>query len=155
MRNRESSHRRRRDRVWRAGLEAGLAAAVVSGVPSTVHALLSSGKPLDATLAAGSLMLPRERRTLRLLLAATVVHACVSVAWAVVLARLLPHQRTVVAGAIAGLGIAALDLGVVGRHNESIRALPLGPQLADHVAFGATVGAVLKRAHREADKEAT
>jgi hypothetical protein len=44
---------------------------------------------------------------------------------------------------VAGLAIAALDLGLVGRHRPLIRALPLLPQVADHVAFGAVAGTVL------------
>jgi hypothetical protein len=53
-------------------------------------------------------------------------------------------------GALAGLGIAALDLGLIGRRFPRVRALPQLPQVADHVAYGATVGAVLalRRARR-------
>jgi hypothetical protein len=51
-------------------------------------------------------------------------------------------------GALAGLAIAGLDLGVLGRHWPRIRALPTLPQVADHVAFGALVGAVVSRAGR-------
>ncbi len=47
--------------------------------------------------------------------------------------------------ALAGLAIAALDLGVVGRRYPRIRALATMPQVLDHVAYGATVGAVLSR----------
>jgi hypothetical protein len=46
-------------------------------------------------------------------------------------------------GAAAGVGIAALDLGVGGRLFPRIGALPVLPQLADHAAYGATVGYVL------------
>ena len=35
---------------------------------------------------------------------------------------------------------AALDLGVVARRYPAIRALPQGPQWADHLLFGAVVG---------------
>jgi hypothetical protein len=41
-----------------------------------------------------------------------------------------------------GAGIAFFDLRVVGARAPRIRALPFGPQLADHVAFGAVVGAL-------------
>lgn len=120
-------------------------AAVVSGAPSTVHALLSRRHPLEATLAAGTLLLPGERRPGPLLVAAAAVHITVSFAWALVLAATLPRERTAAAGALAGLAIAALDLGIVGRRFPRIRALPLVPQLADHIAYGASVGAVLAR----------
>lgn len=125
------------------GLVAGAVAAVVSGAPSTVHALLTRSSPLEATLAAGTLLLPRERRPALLLLAALPVHVVLSLGWALVLATFLPRQRSVAYGTLAGLAIAALDLGVVGRRVERIRALPLLPQVLDHVAYGATVGAVL------------
>jgi hypothetical protein len=101
--------------------------------------------PLAATLAAGSLLLPRETRHTRLLLAAAPVHVAVSLVWGVVLARLLPREPAVVAGAAAGVVIAALDLRLVGRRFPRIRALPLAPQLADHVVYGITVAAVLRR----------
>ncbi|NUT55427.1 MAG: hypothetical protein HOQ03_05530, partial [Thermoleophilia bacterium] len=53
--------------------------------------------------------------------------------------------RGTLRGALAGLGIAALDLGLVGRRFARVRALPLGPQVADHVAFGAIAGRLLRR----------
>ena len=78
------------------------------------------------------------------------MHAALSVGWAEVLAAVLPRRRTAVWGALAGLGIAALDLGLIGRRFPRVRALPQLPQVADHVAYGATVGAVLalRRARR-------
>lgn len=63
-----------------------------------------------------------------------------SLGWGAVLALGPPRDRTVLSGALAGLGIAALDLGVVGRRFPRIRALALMPQLVDHAAFGAAVG---------------
>jgi hypothetical protein len=127
------------------GLVAGAVAAAVSGVPSTLSALAAGRDPLEATLAAGSMLLPGETRRDRLAAAAGPVHVAVSLGWAVVLARALPRRRTIAAGAAAGLGIAALDLGVLGRLFPRVRALPLLPQLADHLVFGATVGLVLER----------
>jgi hypothetical protein len=126
-------------------LAAGLVAAAASGIPSTAHALATGGDPLAATLAAGSVVLPDEERRVPLLLAAAGVHLALSLGWAAVLARALPRRHTAAWGAAAGLGIAALDLGVAGRRFPRIRALPLGPQVADHVAYGALVGAVLGR----------
>lgn len=127
----------------RDALTAGAVAALISGAPSTVHALMIGGRPLEASLGAGAIVLPREQRPGRLLLAAIPVHLALSLGWALVLAALLPRRLTVGFGALAGLGIAALDLGVIGRRLERIRALPQAPQVADHVAYGATVGAVL------------
>jgi len=75
-------------------------------------------------------------------------HGAISLGWGVVLAAVLPRRRAVVWGALAGFAIAGLDLGVLGRHWPRIRALPTVPQVADHVAFGALVGAVVSRAGR-------
>lgn len=134
-----------RSTVIRDGLAAGAIAAVVSGAPSTLHALATRSSPLAATLAAGTLLLPRERRPLPLVLAAAPVHVGLSLGWALVLAALLPRRRTIAWATLAGLAIAALDLGVAGRRFPRIRALPQLPQWLDHVAYGATVGAVLSR----------
>jgi hypothetical protein len=130
------------------GVVAGAVAAVLSGAPSTLHALATRSSPLEATLAAGTLLLPRERRPLALAFAAVPVHLGLSFGWALLLAALLPRRRTVAAGTLAGLAIAALDLGVVGRRRPRIRALPQLPQVLDHVAYGATVGAVLSLRRR-------
>ncbi len=133
--------RRRRD-----ALCAGALAAIVSGAPSTVVALARGEDVLDGARAAGALLLPRETSTARLLVAAAPVHLSLSLGWAVVLERTLPHGREVAIGALGGLAIAALDLGVIGRRLPPIRALSQPRQWADHLAYGLTVGAVL--AHR-------
>ncbi len=127
------------------GLAAGAVAAVLSGVPSTVRALVTGRDPLEATLAAGTVLLPGEKRPERLLAAAVPVHLALSLGWGVVLARVLPRRPSLIAGAAAGLAIAALDLGIVGRRFPRVRALSLGGQLADHAAYGVVVAAVLRR----------
>lgn len=132
-----------------AGLRAALPAAIFSGVPSTIYALLSQRDPLEAALAAGSIVLPHEQRRLRLLLAAVPVHLALSIGWAVVLVKTLPRRNLIREGALAGLAIAAIDLGVIGRPYPRIRALPLLPQIADHVAFGVIASVALSR-HEEA-----
>jgi hypothetical protein len=129
-------------------LHAGLVAAAVSGAPSTLITLARGEDVLMATRAAGTLLLPRERRTLPLLAAAVPVHLGVSLGWAVVLDRLLPRGREPLTGLLGGLAIAALDLGVIGRRLPAIRALPQGRQWADHAAYGLAVGAVLARRRR-------
>lgn len=107
-----------------------LLAVVLSGAPSTVHALAVGDSPLRATRAAGSLVRGGA-------FAGVAVHLAVSAFWMFVLTRL--RVRGVVGGAVAGLLIAALDLEVIGRHNAQIRALPRIPQWLDHVAFGVLV----------------
>jgi hypothetical protein len=123
-------------------LRAALAAAALSGIPSTAYAFATGREPLEAARAAGSLVLPRETRSGRLLAAAVPVHLALSFGWTVVLDR--AGVRSARAGAAAGLAIAALDLGLIGRHFPRIEALPLLPQLADHAAFGAIAGRLLQ-----------
>ena len=135
----------RHRRALADGVVAGAVAAVLSGAPSTLHALITGADPLEATLAAGTLVLPHETHPLPLLAVALPAHVAISLGWGVVLAVALPPRRTTAAGALAGLAIAALDLGVIGRRFPRIRALPTRPQVADHLAYGAVVGAVVAR----------
>jgi hypothetical protein len=76
-------------------------------------------------------------------------HAALSLGWALVLAACLPRRQTLAWAVPAGLAIAALDLGVVGRRFARIRALALAPQIADHVAYSLTVAAVLRRRRQQ------
>lgn len=124
---------------------AAIVASVLSGVPSTADALLRRENPLESSLAAGTLLLGDEHRMSRLLPAALVAHGVLSLGWALVLTAGLPRRHTVAWSLPAGLAIAALDLGVVGRRYPRIRALRTEPQILDHLAYGATVGWVISR----------
>jgi hypothetical protein len=133
-------------RAWITdGMAAGAVAAVLSGIPSTVIAVARGDDPLESTAAVGSILVPDESGKLLRLAAAVPVHVALSVGWGVVLSALLPRRATIAWGAAAGLCIAALDLGVIGRRFGRIDALPLGPQIADHLAFGVVAGVVLRR----------
>ena len=119
-------------------------AGVLSGAPSTLHAIVTGADVLAATRAAGTLL--PGRRDHPGVIAGAVAHAAVTVGWVGVLAvvdrrwRLGPCR-----GAAAGAAIAALDLGIVApRGAPAIAALPQGPQWAAHLAFGALVGASLR-----------
>jgi hypothetical protein len=125
-------------------LPAGAAGALFSAVPSTTLTLLRGESLLDGATAAGSILLRRERRTLPLVAAAVPVHLALSFGWAAVLSAALPRRATVPAAVAGALGIAALDLALIGRAFPRIRALPQGRQWADHVAYGLAVGAVVR-----------
>jgi hypothetical protein len=127
---------------------AGLAGAACSAVPSTVYSLVRGDDVLDGGRAAGAMVLRDEQRTVPLLVAGGLVHLAISLGWAGVLTRVLPPGREPVAGVAAGLAIAALDLGVIGRRIPAIRALPQGRQWADHAAYGLAVGLVLRARRR-------
>ncbi|MEV6058165.1 hypothetical protein [Streptomyces sp. NPDC052107] len=135
--------------VFGTGVRAGIVAGVLSGVPSTLHALATRRDPLAATRAAGSLLLPDEARSARLLAAAIPVHLGLSVGWGVALAAVLPRRATTAWGALAGLAIAALDFSVPGRRTAQIRALPRWPQVADHLTYGVIAAAAVATAHTE------
>jgi hypothetical protein len=124
-------------------LTAGFAGSVLAGLPSTAWSLARGDDVLDGARAAGAIVLPRETRTPVLLAAAVPVHLGLSFGWAAVLAAVLPRRRAPAWGVGAGLAIAALDLGVIGRRIPAIRALPQGRQWADHVAYGLAVGVAL------------
>jgi hypothetical protein len=134
-----------RTSLLREGIVAGTVAAVVSGTPSTLHALVTGEDVLGATKAAGRILVPRSTRTIPLVAAAALSHLTISIGWGIVLSATLPRRHGWLWGALAGSGIAVLDLKVIGRRWSAIHALPFGPQLADHLAYGTTVGYVLER----------
>jgi hypothetical protein len=109
---------------------------MLSGVPSTAWALATGTDPLEATRAAGRILLPHSTSRARVLLAAALVHGTLSLAWTAILVR-LPGGAARACG--YGLAIAALDLGAAhalrGPRFGPVADLAVAPQLADHVAF--------------------
>jgi hypothetical protein len=123
---------------------AGLTGAAVSGLPSTAWALIRGDDVLEGGRAAGAMILPNERGTSKLRAAGGAAHLAISLAWAAALTAVLPRGHEPSAGVAAGLAIAALDLGVIGRRIPAIRALPQARQWADHAAYGLAVGLALR-----------
>ncbi|HEY0824383.1 MAG TPA: hypothetical protein VGD76_11395 [Ramlibacter sp.] len=124
---------------------AWLVATVFSGLPSTLHAFAIGADPLEATHAAGAMLLPAATAKATLVAAALVVHPAVSLFWTLVFGMLLPH-RHVLAWAVAGsAAVALLDLLVVAPLLFSeVAALPFWPQFADHLMWGALLGGTLR-----------
>ena len=137
------------EQLLRDGARSTVPAALFSGLPSTVYAFITRDDPLEASVAAGSILLPTERSRFRLLAAAVPVHLSLSAIWGLVLAAALPRKRPIVEGVISGLLIAAFDLGGVGRRFPRVRALPVLPQVADHIAFGVITAFALSRQGRK------
>lgn len=129
--------------LWRDVLVAGGLAALLSGIPSTLYAFITGGDVMEATRAAGAMLIPSASTDRHLLIAATFVHAAVSFFWTVILVPLLPQRHTVAWAIVALACIAVLDLHGIGRLFPEICALPFWPQFADHMAFGAILGSVL------------
>jgi hypothetical protein len=125
-------------------------AAALGVGPSTAHLILTGGNLFEVGLAAGALLLPHEKRASRLVPAGFVAHGALSLGWALVLAASLPPRRTIAWSLAGGLAITALDMGVIGqrvmgRRYSRFAALPLVPQVLDHLAFAGTVGYVVSR----------
>lgn len=130
-------------------VRAGLAAALLSGAPSTLVAVVRGEDLFASTEAVGAVVFPRWRNGWARVAAGAGAHLVISLFWARVLARLLRDNDeaagTVLAGAAGGAAIAVIDIGGIGRFLPAIRELPAGPVMADHLAYGAIVGYVLHR----------
>jgi len=125
-------------------LIAGACAALLSGIPSTVYAWWTGQDVMEATRAAGAMLIPAGSSDTKLFWSAALVHGTVSMFWATVLTWTLPHKRTFVWALVAAAGIAFLDLRVIGRLFPEIYSLAFWPQFADHLAWGAVLGVVLQ-----------
>jgi hypothetical protein len=123
---------------------AALLAGFLSGIPSTLWAWLQGTDPLEATRAAGALLVGPDANLAATLAAAALVHGAMSGFWACTLCALLPRNWAVLWGLAAGAGIAVMDIALIGRFLPAISGLAFGPQLADHLAFGGIVGAVIQ-----------
>jgi hypothetical protein len=134
---------------WRDLLAAGWTATLVGGMPSTLYAFATGGDPLEATRAAGAMLIPAGSRTIELVLAAAMVHVCVSFSWAAILVRVLPRRQVVLWASAAAALIGLIDLRVIAPvFFPEVADLPLGPQMADHLMWGASLGWVLARRSR-------
>ena len=129
--------------LWRDTVVAGTCAALLSGIPSTLYAWITGGDVMEATRAAGAMLIPPMSTDAELFIAATFVHVGVSLFWTLVLVPLLPQRHTLIWAIVALACIAVLDLRVIGLLFPEIFALSFWPQFADHIAFGAVLGSVL------------
>jgi hypothetical protein len=130
-------------------IEGAAAASLLSGMPSVAHALVTQGSVagaarygLDATRAIGTLVPPGRPGLVR----GAVMHGVISLVVAEGLGAVLPRERSVGLGAVAGFGVGVVALGIVARRwFPELAALPLAAQLADNAAFGVVFAAVADR----------
>jgi hypothetical protein len=128
---------------------AWLLATLLSGIPSTLYALLTDGDATEAIRAAGAMLLRSEIAFPKLFASAAVVHAAVSMFWASVLWFALPFRRTTLWALAASAAIALLDLKIIAPvFFPEVAALAFWPQLADHLMWGACVGLTLEYRYR-------
>ena len=131
----------------RALFYAWLLATLLSGIPSTLYALVSGGDPLEATRAAGAMVIDPDAPFRELFVAAALVHASVSLFWALILWLVLPYRRPMLWALGASAGIALLDLRLIApAFFPEVAALEFWPQFADHLMWGACVGFAFARA---------
>ena len=124
-------------------LRAWIVATLFSGIPSTVYALVSGADILDATRAAGAMLVASDS-TPTLIAAAAVVHASVSLLWAFAVSAVLPHRHKMAWALVAAAVIAVLDLRVIApAFFPEVAALAFWPQFADHLMWGACLGLTL------------
>lgn len=126
-----------------------IAAAILSGIPSTLHAWGTGGDLLEATRAAGAMLISPASSDGALIASAALVHVAVTLFWAAILVFFLPDRHVIGWAVAASAAIAVLDLLVIAPlFFAAVDALPFGPQLADHLAWGAVAGFVLRRRRR-------
>ncbi|MBW2279781.1 MAG: hypothetical protein JRG76_07165 [Deltaproteobacteria bacterium] len=131
--------------VWVAGGLAGL----VSGVPSTVYLLVTGGDLFASLDALVAMVTSRDLAMPYHVAVAAGVHFAVSFGWAAVLVALVPRRAPVLGALAASVLIALVDLELIAPYFfAEVAALPFLPQLADHLAWGAVVGVVLRARRR-------
>ncbi|HJV67677.1 hypothetical protein [Ideonella sp.] len=123
-------------------------ATVFSGAPSTVYAFASGGSALEATFAAGRMLID-SNSPWALFAAAALVHGSVSAFWAGVAGMVLPRRHTAAWAIAFAAAVGMLDLRVIAPiWFPHIAALAFWPQMADHLMWGACLGGTLQAAGR-------
>jgi hypothetical protein len=127
---------------------AWLTSTLFGGAPSTIYALLTDADPLEATRAAGAMLVPLNSPPLRLFAAAVLVHSAVSAFWTLLFAFMLPRRRIALWAVVGSAGVAFLDLMIIAPlFFPSVAALAFWPQFADHLMWGACLGLTLYLRH--------
>ena len=144
---------------------AAVVAGLLSVLPSTLWAFAFGGhvwRVKEALLTPGALLVGRDAWIGTQIFTTIVVHGGLSLFWAGALCAFLPKRRPVINGMGAAFSIAVLDLLVIAQSFPAVHSLvflhrsldSFWPWLADHLVFGAVVGAVVAfRRRRNASEE--
>ena len=139
----------------RTTLVAGGLAGLVGAIPSTVYLLVTGGDVFASVNAIAAMVAANELPVLHRVAVAAAVHFALSFFWTSVLVALIPRRAPVFGAIVASAIITFFDLKVIAPHYfAEVAALALVPQLADHLAWGATVGAVLHARQKSPGKKA-
>jgi hypothetical protein len=126
-------------------LSAWLAATVLSGLPSTLYALITGSDVTEATRAAGAMLISPDSSVAQLFAEAAIVHSAISFFWTSILTLILPRRRTVFWALVISVFIAVLDLRIIAPMMfPEVARLVFWPQFADHLMWGASVGITLQ-----------
>ncbi len=131
-------------------VEATLAASLLGAAPSLLYSMRRDGVlgatqyALRGTRAIATLVLPGRPNAI----VGATIHFGISAVFGQALGRFLPLRRSPLWGATGGAAMGIVGAGVIGRRFAAIRDLPLGPQLADNIAFGITFALVADRPSR-------
>jgi hypothetical protein len=128
---------------------AGGAATLLSGIPSTVYALVTGRDVTAATRAAGAMLIAPAASLPALFAAAALMHVCVSFFWAAIVIRVLPRSAVVPWAIAAAAAIGWIDLRLIAPlFFPEVAELEVAPQIADHLMWGASLGVTLARLRR-------
>ena len=120
-------------------------AAFLSGIPSTALAYFTGKDMMEATRAAGAMLIAPDSSTSSLVLAATVVHGTLTFFWASILTLFVPREHAVSYSCIVMILVGIVNLCIIAPlFFPSVVALSFWPQMMDHAALGFCFGIVLR-----------
>ena len=124
-------------------LIAALLAGFVGVVPSTLHTIATGGDWLESINAVAAIANVENLTIGWRVSVATAIHFAISLVWASALIAILPRRQPLLWASAAGVVIAVIDLLVLAPiFFPEVASLSFWPQLADHIAWGASVGTV-------------
>ena len=99
---------------------------------------------MEATRAAGAMLIAADSSVSHLLLAATLVHGSLTFFWASVLTLYAPREHAIICSTAVMVLVGFINLGIIAPlFFPSVVALEFWPQMMDHAALGFCYGAVL------------